>query len=57
MWRIYKIQTSLVSVINSLQRGKRGTRIHIDWKIIATNSNLLNTFESYLEETKHEKNL
>lgn len=57
MWGIYKIQTSLVSVINSLQRGKRGTRIHIDWKIIATNCNLLNTFESYLEETKHEKNL
>ena len=57
MWGIYKRQTSLVSVINSLQRGKRGTRIHIDWKIIATNCNLLNTFESYLEETKHEKNL
>lgn len=57
MWIIYKVQTSIVSVINSLKRGKRGTRIHIDWKIIATNCNLWNTFESYLEETKYEKNL
>ena len=57
MWIIYKVQTSILSVINSLKRGKRGTRIHIDWKIIATNCNLWNTFESYLEETKYEKNL
>lgn len=43
-------------MINSLKKEK-GEQIHIDWKIIATNCNLWDTFESDLleEKQKYEK--